>query len=675
MKKTCVLVGVSMAVWAMVAGLARAGGPVSLASLLEEMTDRTRVARYPEPAYRTLQASSYDRASTDPKDAATWFANNDFNQFVRTEENAGRKEWVMMDADGPGAVVRIWSPNPTGVLRVYVDGGATPVIEADMAQLLSGTLTVPRGLAAEASKGWNIYLPIPFAKHCKVTSDKDGFYYHVNYRVYAAGTAVESVTPEILKVQQSRIDGTSSRLVETRRADATVLKMQTPIEIGAGESKRFELPPGSRAVRAMNLRLIAPAMEQALRSCVVEMSFDGERTVWCPVADFFGSGVGVNAYQDWYRRVREKGGMTCEWVMPYRERGELVIHNLGADPVRVEELGFATKEWTWDERSMHFHAVWRDEYPIHAEGAKGTSDFNYVDVQGKGVYVGDNLSVMNPVKEWWGEGDEKIYVDGEKFPSHFGTGTEDYYGYGWCWPVKFARPFEAQVRCDGQEGKNNWGRTAVTRTRSLDAIPFETSLSMNIEVWHWKACDVEYATTAYYYALPGARDNRGPTPEQAAKKLVEAPALPKPFKVQGAFECEGLNVAAASPGLKVEAQGGFGPGVWSGDQHLWVQSKAVGEFVEFTLDAPKASQLAVYATRSWDYGVVRFTVNGKPAGLALDLCSHKHEVQATGRIDLGVFAPVDGKLVIRAEVAAKSAGSEGLGTYFGLDCFVVEAVK
>ena len=42
---------------------------------------------------------------------------------------------------------------------------------------------------------------------------------------------------------------------------------------------------------------------------------------------------------------------------------------------------------------------------------------------------------MNPVEAWWGEGDEKVFVDGEKFPSHFGTGTEDYYGYAWCWPV------------------------------------------------------------------------------------------------------------------------------------------------------------------------------------------------------------------------------------------------
>ena len=43
--------------------------------------------------------------------------------------------------------------------------------------------------------------------------------------------------------------------------------------------------------------------------------------------------------------------------------------------------------------------------------------------------VGDTLALHNGAAAWWGEGDEKIFVDGETFPSHFGTGSEDYYGY------------------------------------------------------------------------------------------------------------------------------------------------------------------------------------------------------------------------------------------------------
>ena len=61
-----------------------AAEPVSLKSLLAEMTDRASLARWPDPAYTCKQASSYDRAST-AKDAPGWFANNDRSFFIREE--------------------------------------------------------------------------------------------------------------------------------------------------------------------------------------------------------------------------------------------------------------------------------------------------------------------------------------------------------------------------------------------------------------------------------------------------------------------------------------------------------------------------------------------------------------------------------------------------------------
>ena len=114
-----------------------------------------------------------------------------------------------------------------------------------------------------------------------------------------------------------------------------------------------------------------------------------------------------------------------------------------------------------------FEVEWRQENPIHTQPRQ---DWNYVEVRGAGVFVGDTLAVTNPVKTWWGEGDEKIYVDGETFPSHFGTGTEDYYGYAWGSPEPFEGPFHAQPRCDGPD---NYGHTTVSRVRILDAIPDE----------------------------------------------------------------------------------------------------------------------------------------------------------------------------------------------------------
>lgn len=655
--------------------------PITLDSLLHEMVDRENLARLPSPAYTCLQASSYDRKSTAPdKD---WFANGDANQFIRTETNGGgnRKEWVMMDAAGPGAISRIWSANPRGTIRIYLDNSPTPAVESPMADFLGGKWKAPAILSYEASKGWNSYLPIPYAKHCKVTSDADGFYYHVNYRTYPNNTEVRSFTAAALEEASPTLLDISKQLSEDRTSDPPTFgpNERGVVQTGTaapGQAVTLTLSPGENAVTGMMLTLKGGDPAQNTRSCIIEATFDDEQTVWCPVGDFFGSGVGLNAYQDFYRAVGKDGAMRSRWVMPYHKAASITIRNLGKQPVDVD-LRARLKTWEWNDRSMHFHAAWRFEYPIHAYGGKGTSDFNYVDITGRGVYIGDTLSVMNPVKDWWGEGDEKIYVDGEKFPSHFGTGTEDYYGYAWCWPAYFTRPFHAQSRVDGQACKppNNWGRTTVSRTRALDAIPFTKSLSMNIEVWHWHECDIEYASTAYFYATPGATTNRKPNPEAAARALIEPPPLPPPRRIKDSIEAESLKVTAKSDGTAAEPQDGF-PGKWSNEEQLWVRAKAKGDFVELKVPASAGKhRVKVYATKSWDYGIVHFSVNGQKAGADVDLYSGKHEVIPTGPIDLGVFEPKDGSLLLRCELVGGNEKSEGTRSFFGLDCIVLEPVK
>ena len=115
------------------------------------------------------------------------------------------------------------------------------------------------------------------------------------------------------------------------------------------------------------------------------------------------------------------------------------------------------------------------------------------------MYVGGTLSLRNGSSRWWGEGDEKIFVDGEKFPSSFGTGTEDYYGYSFGREEPFSHPFISQP---AGKGNMSAGLTVDMRLRSLDAIPFEQSLSSNIELWHWASVRMNYALTTFYYVLP-----------------------------------------------------------------------------------------------------------------------------------------------------------------------------
>ena len=125
---------------------------VSLNSLVKQMIDRSALTRQCSPEYAAKAATSYDRASkvNNPADGLYiekkgrdwgkgWFANHDFNQFIRTEDNNGRTENVIMEDSGPGAIVRWWSTsNNNGMIRIYLDGSDQPVIEMKPAELVGG---------------------------------------------------------------------------------------------------------------------------------------------------------------------------------------------------------------------------------------------------------------------------------------------------------------------------------------------------------------------------------------------------------------------------------------------------------------------------------------------------------------------------------------------------------
>jgi hypothetical protein len=263
-----------------------------------------------------------------------------------------------------------------------------------------------------------------------------------------------------------------------------------------------------------------------MRSLVLKIEFDGQETIWCPVGEFFGTGVGLNPFQDWFRTVKKDGAMASRWVMPYRESGRIALVNLGKVPVQAR-LEAAVGDWAWDNRTMYFHATWRREYPIKT---LPRSDWNYVTLRGQGVYVGDTLTVWNPVPQWWGEGDAKIYLDGEKFPSLFGTGTEDYYAYAWGGRNRgfYEHPFHAQVRVGSYNQLNptepasvqaTQGYSTEVRVRALDRMPFSRSLQVDMEVWHWKECEMDYAVATFWYGFPKTTGSHVPMPVSAAQPL------------------------------------------------------------------------------------------------------------------------------------------------------------
>ena len=637
-----------------------AEGTITTAGLMSDMTDLSKMAEFPSPAYTCKQFSSYDRAAKSPTD--NWFANGDCGQYLRVEDRNGRKEYVMMDTAGPGAIVRIWSANPAGTLRIYIDGNEKPVIEAAMSEVLGGKFPGwPRPIAGEYSKGWNLYFPIPYAKSCKVTSDKGDFYYHVNYRTYAEGTKVESFEVGQIKALAGEIEKLAKRLGSPRGDEAEMAGQAQPFEVqlGPGEATNTQFA-GSQAVVRCMVMVDASDKEAALRGVIFKATFDGEQTVEVPLGDFFGSAPGINAYESLPLGMAKDGKMYCHWFMPFKESAEFRLENTTKMPVTISgEIAFA--EYKWTDASMHFCAKWRAQFDVPT---RPMQDWNYMTAKGHGVFAGVAFAIDNPVKDWWGEGDEKIYVDGEKFPSHFGTGTEDYYGYAWCWPGLFVHAYHNQPRCDGP---GNYGRTSVNRFHIVDRIPYTKDFKFDMELWHWnEKCKVNMAVVSYWYARPGGTD--GFKPIKAEDAIVRPMAEWKVPKVAGAIEGEGMRI--------IKKVGNVEPQDWgdeSGGRHLWWNAgHKPGDVLVLGFEAPKAGRYRVMGKflKAADYGIHQLAVNGKKAGEPIDF--YNNGVVATKEIDLGVFELKQGENELSVTVVGVNA--QAVKAYmFGLDYVLLKA--
>lgn len=663
---------------------------VNFESMLIEMSDRETLARYPTPEYTLAQFSSYDRAMVKPGDS-TWFANWDRSMFVRKENTKGREEYVLFDTIGPGAVVRFWmtfagEDSGKGILRFYFDGNEEPEIVGPAVDILSGKALIDGILATSVSdstdyamRGHNLYLPIPYAKRCKITYESNNIkdsgaktggesvYYNINYRTYKKAT-VNTFSLKDLKSSANVLAKVQIQLNERYRGTENLQLVSQPVkgEIAPGKTLDIKLPVGENAVRHIQLKLTSENMEQALRSTILEISFDGKQTVWSPVGDFFGTGYQVRDSNTWYSKVDSDGTLSAWWVMPFQKEAKLTLHNLNDISVTVEGV-IETAPWKWDERSMHFGVSWHQFTNLFTGEMKNNAgggnpfDINYVELTGKGVYVGDAITLYNTVYAWWGEGDEKVYVDGEIFPSHIGTGTEDYYGYAWCRPEKFDHPYIAQP-----DGSGNFvpGYTVNMRLRGLDAIPFNSSLKFDMEMWHWTRAHINFAPISFYYQLPGGTTNIKPNQENAKSPVVLKRAdLISPMIKNGKIEGESMVFNSATGGnFRYQNSKRYG---WGDNMQVFWSDTKVGDKLTLGFISEKGGEFKVYArlTLAPEYGKFTIRLNGQKALSDVDAYSDKLILKS---IDLGNFKLKEGENII--EITVEQARQNDKKTaFFGLD--------
>ena len=213
-------------------------------------------------------------------------------------------------------------------------------------------------------------------------------------------------------------------------------KGRPAIPIKAGEQVTMaEVHGSSGTVRRIEATISdrSPAM---LRGLKIEMFWDGSKkpAVSAPFGDFFGHGLGHMAtFQSALFSSPEGRSFNCYIPMPFKTGMKIVLTNESGKNL---ELLFYDVDYTLGDKhdisDLYFHAHFRRENPTKLQ-----RDFEILpSVSGKGRFLGANICVQADKEKyldrWWGEGEVKMYLDGDReFPTLVGTGAEDYAGTSW----------------------------------------------------------------------------------------------------------------------------------------------------------------------------------------------------------------------------------------------------
>lgn len=648
-----------------------AGQALSYLDLIRRLTDLEALAVLPPAGEKCQQASSYDRTSRlDEKTGRYlhWDANHDGDGIIRRE---GDRE-LFAEVEGPGVLWRIWSAAPaSGRVALYLDGATHPAIDLPFRDYF-GSTEAPfnlKTLCHVVARGHNCYVPIPFQKSCRILADKGwGNYYHFTYTTYAKDTVLPTFRRRLAPEEAVALARADKFLASDcgvdpagpRRGEATE---ERAVTVRPGTSAQVIELAGPRAITALRASLELPKPPEdfaVLRELCLRITWDDapRPAVWCPLGDFFGSAPGLKRHRSLPLGATD-GGFYSLWYMPFATKARIELANDGAVArtvrFRITHAPLARPA----EALGRFHAKWhRDAFPPE-EPERRAIDWTLLKTRGHGRFVGTMLHVWNPRGDWWGEGDEKFFIDGERFPSTFGTGSEDYFGYAWCDDAVFHHAYHNQPHNDGR----NRGHVCVNRWHVSDNVPFQTSFEAAIEKYFPNDRPTLYAAVAYWYLAPGQTDAYEEVP--VGERIGYCAPLPS-TKVKGALEAESLKIVENTGGdARPQDLDAYGQG-WSDSAHLWWLGAKPGDrlTLAFPVEADGTYRLTVQLTKAPDYGIVQLHLDGAKVGAPIDLYHPK--AAPTGPLDLGSHKLTKGEHRLTLELTGANPKAER-GNMAGLD--------
>ncbi len=508
------------------------------------------------------------------------------------------------------------------------------------------------------------YVPIPYQKSCKIVADKGwGAYYEFNYTTFPKGTVVPTFTrnlrPEELAALEKADRYLTNWLGSNPSAHDKSVVTNPKVSVKPGGKATLAKLNGPAAITEFRAKISESAFtDEELRSVILRIYWDGEKSpsVWAPIGDFFGTGPGLKQYASLPMGVTTHDAYSY-WYMPFAKTALVEIVNEGRKTFSTDFTITVAPPRRPIEQYGRFHAKWHRDAFLPAEKERAI-DWTIVKTQGAGRFCGVALEVWNPRGGWWGEGDEKWFVDGEQFPSTFGTGSEDYFGYAWCDPRPFQNAYHNQTRNDNTD---NASHIAVNRWQIMENIPFATSFEGYIEKYYGNARPTHYAATAYWYLSPDGVDPYKPV---RLKDRLNMYAPPTPVKrPEGFFEGETITVAGKTGG-NAEPQGLMAE--WSNEAQLWWTGAKPGDVLTMEMPVRKDGtyELEMAFTKAVDYGIVQLSLDGRKLGGPIDF--YNNGIVHTGPVSFGTFDLKAGVHTLTAEITG--ANEKAVKSFmFGMD--------
>jgi hypothetical protein len=285
--------------------------------------------------------------------------------------------------------------------------------------------------------------------------------------------------------------------------------------------------------------------EHHLKNLVLRAWWDGEATpsIEVPIGDFFGLGLAEYfTYQSSLLTVAPAKALNAYFQMPFASAARLTVTNEGN--VRTNDLYFAVDYATLPALPGdvgRFHAQYRQAAPCKGwsnnwqhnwddpvgdkKNLDGADNYVFMDATGRGHFIGVTHAVEQNQDGWFGEGDDMIFIDGDKLPTINGTGTEDYYNGAWDFGGQpFAYEHTGAPHISDPKERIG-GRYCLYRWHIESPITFEKSIKVTIEHGHANHRSDNFYSTAYWYQ----------TEPHAAFPALPAPAdrVPRLFHVGG----------------------------------------------------------------------------------------------------------------------------------------------